>query len=250
MGKQGFIGGHHAIKSFIEKKPQNALRLYYSASHRDRMRDILQLAKMHHIPYEQTEVANIAHGMESVAHQGIVLAYIIDKPESLASWLDKRCYQDPPVILILDQIQDPQNLGSCLRLAAAFAADAIIIPQKQSVGLNATVAKVSSGAHAIVPIIEVVNITRAIDQLKKAGFWIYGTDESATKTVDQADMSVAVAWVMGNEERGMRQGVSKACDEHFIIPVVEDFSTLNVAMSSGICLYETYKQRKKLASES
>tara|TARA_B100002019_G_C21231756_1_gene580445 strand:- start:717 stop:1364 length:648 start_codon:yes stop_codon:yes gene_type:complete len=211
----------------------------------------LQLARQHSIQIDFVTTDNLDVMLPQLQHQGIVIVCKPQKQPSLEQWLiEQDNTKKWPTILVLDQVQDPQNLGACLRLAAAFEVDAIIIQNRNAVGVNPTVAKVASGADAIVPVIQVVNITRALKTLKEAGFWIYGTSEQGKENIDQADVAVPVAWVMGNEAKGMRHQVTQSCDKLFLIPTATTFSTLNVAMSSGICLYETLNKRKALKANS
>ena len=151
-------------------------------------------------------------------------------------------------MLLLDQVQDPQNLGACFRSAAAFGVDAIIIPERNSVGLTPTVIKVASGACALVPLIKVTNLVRAIQTLQQHDFWAYATSEFADKTIESASFDRSVAWVMGGEGRGVRPLVAKRCDAYYSIPVSSAFTTLNVATAAGICLQHTFSAHRRFSS--
>lgn len=246
-----YLGGHHTVVAFLNRHPDRVIRVLCSRQQESRIQLALQLARQHNIPVDFVTTDSLDAMLPQLQHQGIAIVCKSQKQPSLEQWLiDQDSTIKWPTLLVLDQVQDPQNLGACLRLAAAFEVDAIIIQSRNAVGVNPTVAKVASGADAIVPVIQVVNIARALKTLKEAGFWIYGTSEQGKENIDQADVAVPVAWVMGNEAKGMRHQVTQSCDKLFLIPTAATFSTLNVAMSSGICLYETLNKRKALKANS
>lgn len=242
-----YLGGHHTASSFITRHPERVVKILCARQQEARMLNLVQLATSQGIGVDYVTVEVLDRMLPQIQHQGVVVVCKSQQQPSLEQWLiDQDGAKKWPTVLVLDQVQDPQNLGSCLRLAAAFDVDAIIIQSRNAVGLNPTVSKIASGADAMVPVIQVVNITRALETLKAAGFWIYGTSEKANEYIDQADVNVAIAWVMGNEAKGMRHQVTQSCDKLFLIPTTTAFSCLNIAMSAGICLYETFNKRKVL----
>ncbi len=246
MQKTIYLGGCHTATAFLARHTERIHRLICSREHSSRLQAIINIAKDKAVEVSWLPSQELEKLLPNIQHQGVIIECHPLPRYNLESWLielDKK--EHIPQVLVLDQVQDPQNLGACMRLAAVFDVDAVIIPARNAASMNATVAKVASGADAIVPLIEVVNITRALTTLKQAGFWIYGTAEQAEQEINQADVSVATAWVMGNEAKGMRQQVAKSCDQLFIIPTATQFTTLNVAMSAGICLYETMRKRKE-----
>jgi 23S rRNA (guanosine2251-2'-O)-methyltransferase len=148
-----------------------------------------------------------------------------------------------PLLLVLDGVTDPHNLGACLRVADGAGAHAVIAPKDHAVGLNATVAKVASGAADTVPYFMVTNLARTLNELKERGIWIIGTSEDAPTSIYENDLKSPVAWVLGAEGEGMRQLTRKTCDQLVRIPMQGAVESLNVSVASGVCLYESLRQR-------
>jgi 23S rRNA (guanosine2251-2'-O)-methyltransferase len=145
--------------------------------------------------------------------------------------------------VMLDSLEDPHNLGAILRSADAFGVDAVIIPKNRSVKLNATVAKVSTGAIEYVNVVEVTNLSQTIDKLKDQGFWITGTDASATQEIKDIDTDTSLCVVIGSEGKGMHRLVKEKCDYHVKIPMIGHVNSLNASVSAGIVIYEVFKKR-------
>ncbi|HET7158477.1 MAG TPA: 23S rRNA (guanosine(2251)-2'-O)-methyltransferase RlmB, partial [Burkholderiales bacterium] len=152
--------------------------------------------------------------------------------------------QEPALLLILDGVTDPHNLGACLRVADAMGVHAVIAPKDRAVGINATVSKVASGAAESVPYIAVTNLARAMRELKDQGIWLVGADERAEQDLYAARLSGPTAWVLGAEGEGMRRLTRENCDELIRIPMLGSVESLNVAVSAGICLSESRRQRR------
>jgi len=183
-------------------------------------------------------------------HQGIavrrrVSATSITDLESLLASLTDR----PPLLLLLDGIQDPHNLGACLRTANAAGADAVIIPADRAVGVTATVRKIASGAAEHTPVITVTNLARAMTQLQQHGVWCYGLTESADVRLFSADLTMPLALVLGAEGRGIRQNIRQHCDQLVSIPMYGQVESLNVSVTAAVCLYEAIRQRGKHLAE-
>jgi len=178
----------------------------------------------------------------SAGHQGVA-ARVEPLPQahSLDDLLD--AVEGPPLLLVLDGVTDPHNLGACLRVADGAGAHAIIAPKDHAAGINATVAKVASGAAETVPYFMVTNLARTLGELKERSIWCIGTSEDAPKTIHQVDLKGPVALVLGAEGPGMRQLTRKTCDELVSIPMRGAVESLNVSVASGICLYEALRQR-------
>lgn len=178
----------------------------------------------------------------SAGHQGVA-ARVEPLPQahSLDDLLD--AVEGPPLLLVLDGVTDPHNLGACLRVADGAGAHAIIAPKDHAAGINATVAKVASGAAETVPYFMVTNLARTLGELKERSIWCIGTSEDAPKTIHQVDLRGPVALVLGAEGPGMRQLTRKTCDELVSIPMRGAVESLNVSVASGICLYEALRQR-------
>jgi 23S rRNA (guanosine2251-2'-O)-methyltransferase len=150
------------------------------------------------------------------------------------------------LLLVLDGVTDPHNLGACLRVADGAGAHAIIAPKDHAVGINATVAKVASGAAETVPYFMVTNLARTLNELKERNIWIVGASDEAPKTLYQSDLKGALAWVLGAEGSGLRQLTKKTCDLLVSVPMMGAVESLNVSVASGICLYESLRQRSSL----
>ena len=148
-----------------------------------------------------------------------------------------------PLYLVLDGIQDPHNLGACLRTADAAGVRAVIVPRDRAVGLTPTVAKVASGAAETVPVVQVTNLARALRQLKDAGIWIVGASGDAEKSIYQTDLDRPLALVLGAEDKGLRENTRKHCDMLARIPMAGAIASLNVSVAAAVCLYEAVRQR-------
>jgi 23S rRNA (guanosine2251-2'-O)-methyltransferase len=152
---------------------------------------------------------------------------------------------EPLLLLILDGVTDPHNLGACLRSADAFGVPALIVPKDRAVGVNATVAKAASGAVDTVPVVSVTNLARAMRELKDRGVWLVGADADGTENLFGAELSGPMAWVLGAEGTGLRRLTRELCDRVVSIPLHGSVSSLNVSVAAGVCLYETRRQRNK-----
>lgn len=238
-----FLGGVHSVKQMLMCYPKHIKRLYLLRGNQHQSW-FLSESKRIGIPLELCVKAQIDAMLPDVNHQG-VLAMYEQLPSLGLEELVLRAFKNKvhPIFLILDRIQDPQNLGACLRSAACFGVDGIIIPKDNAVGLTPTVLKIAVGAGALVPVVRVTNLVRSMRYLKDQGFWLYGTAERADHGVTEADVNVPMAWVMGSETKGLSTLVLKHCDALYSIDT-EAFSTLNIATSTAICLYQTFVKRR------
>ncbi|HST01173.1 MAG TPA: 23S rRNA (guanosine(2251)-2'-O)-methyltransferase RlmB, partial [Usitatibacter sp.] len=165
----------------------------------------------------------------------------LDMPKFIEDVLDG--LDEPPLILILDGVQDPHNLGACLRVADGAGAHAVIAPKDRSVGLTTAAIKVASGAAESVPYIVVTNLARTMRDLKDRNIWLVGTDDTAKETIYQAKLDGAMAMVMGAEGEGLRRLTRDSCDMLVSIPMMGAVTSLNVSVASGVCLYEARRRR-------
>lgn len=238
-----FIIGFHAVTSRLRQNPGSIKEIIIDATRDDhRARNLLQLAGNHKIRITASNSAKLAEITGSHRHQGVVAS--IDATHQhfdLDDILDS--LTEPARLLVLDGIQDPHNLGACLRVADAFGVHAVIAPKDRAVGLTPAVYKVSSGAADTVPYIAVTNLARTLKQLKDRNVWIYGTAEDAEHDLIHFQLKGAVAWVFGSEEKGMRRLTRENCDQLVRIPMLGGVESLNVAVSAGICLFETHRQQ-------
>jgi len=235
------IYGFHAIDARLRYKPESVQMLYVAAQRKDsRVQQLLALAKQHALKYELVEetVLNTLSGR--AAHQGM-LAMV--KPCLVAKDLCQLLAQRPQLLLILDGITDPHNLGACLRVADAMGVDAVIAPKDRAVGLNATVAKVACGAAETVPYLSVTNLARTLRTLKQAGIWLVGADMDSDTELFNFELAAPLAWVMGAEGHGLRRLSREHCDYRVRIPMFGTVQSLNVAVATGICLAHSRRQQ-------
>jgi 23S rRNA (guanosine2251-2'-O)-methyltransferase len=206
------------------------------------MRQFLDRAREANVRLIEADGLRIAKLAGSAGHQGVAArVQALPVVHSLDDLLD--AVQGPPLLLVLDGVTDPHNLGACLRVADGAGAHAVIAPKDHAVGINATVAKVASGAAETVPYFMVTNLARTLGELKERNIWCIGTAEDAPQTLYQADLRGPVALVLGAEGSGMRQLTRKTCDGLISIPMAGAVESLNVSVASGVCLYEALRQR-------
>lgn len=233
--------GIHAVTGLVEHKANDVAAIYLQPKPNKRHQEIL--AKLKNVKVTTKSIAELDAMTKGSIHQGIVVHYKESKPlySSLEDLLSEKT--DNILLLVLDGVVDPSNLGSCIRSAAAFGADAIIVPKDRAVSVNATVIKVAAGATSLVPVFEVTNLARSLEQIAENGIWLYGLSEHANLSLGSHDLKGNVALVMGGEARGIRDLTAKKCDYLVSLPTVSKFATLNVAVATGISLYEVARQK-------
>ena len=240
--------GFHAVSSRIRQNPQSVLEVYLDSTRRDpRARQLASLLEQHKIKVSYLDSARLDGMIGSGRHQGVVAKVDASRKYlALDDLLDT--LENDALLLVLDGIQDPHNLGACLRVADAFGVDAIIAPKDRAVGLNATAAKVASGAAETVPFVTVTNLARALRQMKEAGVEIIGTAEDGESDIFETHLDGPIAWVLGAEGAGMRRLTRENCDRLVRIPMAGMVESLNLSVTSGILMFETCRQRR-LAKE-
>ncbi len=237
------IHGFHAVIAKLRHDPEAVEELFVDATRQDaRMRDLLRQAGLHGVrvmPIDGKRLDGMAAGGR---HQGVIARVSArQKFVTIEDVLD--VLDGPALLLVLDGIQDPHNLGACLRVADAVGAHAVIAPKDKAVGLNATAIKVASGAADTVPYITVTNLARTLRELQERDIWTIGADGEASKTLYAIDQCGPVAWVLGAEGSGLRRLTRETCDELAAIPMQGSVESLNVSVASGICLFEARRQR-------
>jgi 23S rRNA (guanosine2251-2'-O)-methyltransferase len=214
-----------------------------------RMKDLLKMAESAGVRTMEVERSRL-DGMAGMngRHQGVI-ARVVDTPIPYKDIHDilESDLTEPPFFLILDGVEDPHNLGACLRVADAMGVHAVIAPKDRAVGLNATVRKVACGAAETVPFIAVTNLARTIRELKEAGVFVVGTTMDAPNTLLNTKLDGPIAIVLGAEGDGIRRLTAETCDALVTIPMYGSVESLNVSVASGICLYEARRQRSLLA---
>lgn len=235
--------GFHAVTVRLKTAPSSISEIHVDSTRRDaRMRQFVERAKEAGAKLVDSDDERLSRIGGTTRHQGVV-AKVSPLPQShsLDDVLDQ--VEGHPLVLVLDGVTDPHNLGACLRVADGAGAHAVVAPRDHAVGLNATVAKVASGAAETVPYLMVTNLARTLNELKDRGLRIIGTSDDAEQTVYDVDLTGPVALVLGAEGPGMRQLTRKTCDELVRIPMRGAVESLNVSVASGVCLYEALRQR-------
>ena len=254
MSAPKVLFGFHAVGVRLRTAPQSVVEVHVDTSRRDaRMRQFIERATEAGVRLLESDGLRLSKLCGSHGHQGVAarvreiaqihsLDEVLENLEAAQSALPA-AERDAPLILVLDGVTDPHNLGACLRVADGAGAHAVIAPKDHAAGINATVAKVASGAAETVPYFMVTNLARTLNELKERSIWVVGTSDSAARTLYQADLRGPVALVLGAEGAGMRQLTAKTCDELVSIPMRGAVESLNVSVASGICLYEAVRQR-------
>ena len=235
--------GFHAVTSRLRQKPDTVSEIYVDAARNDgRARDLRKMAEqagVRVIPVDTKRLDGMAGGSR---HQGVVAqAQPLDMPQFIEDVLEG--LSEPPLLLLLDGVQDPHNLGACLRVADGAGAHAVIAPKDRSVGLTTAAIKVASGAAESVPYIVVTNLARTMRDLKDRNIWLVGTADDAPKTIVQEKLDGPLGIVMGAEGEGLRRLTRENCDLLVSIPMMGSVESLNVSVASGVCLYEARRRR-------
>lgn len=242
-GPERVIVGFHAVLARLRADPKSVLEVFLDESRKDaRAKDFASQveragARLMRVPAQRLE--GMAGGGR---HQGVAARVVATtQKQTLEELLES--LREPPLLLVLDGITDPHNLGACLRVANAAGAHAVIAPKDHAAGVNATVSKVASGAAEITPYYMVTNLARTLADLKDRNIWVVGTDERAEKTLFQADLPKSIAWVLGAEGPGMRRLTRESCDLLVRIPMQGQVESLNASVAAGICLFESVRTR-------
>lgn len=251
MADTHLIFGMHAVAAALQHEPDSIKTVWMEHARRDkRAQQISALVKQHAIPLQRVEREELDQMAGGGRHQGIVaearLQPALDDAglKTLLAGLEV-----PPFLLILDGVQDPHNLGACLRTADAAGIHAVIAPRDKACGLTSTVRKVASGAAETVPFVQVTNLARTLKTLQQAGIWIIGTDLETSSSLFDTDLTGPLALVLGAEGKGLRRLTREACDALVKLPMHGSVQSLNVSVSAGICLYEAVRQRQGQVSD-
>ena len=244
MSQTSFIYGFHAVIAKLRHQPEAIIEIFIDSGRQDaRARDLLRHAEVQDVRVMQVDGKRL-EGMAGGGrrHQGVVARVkSAIRQVTLDDVLDT--LEEPAFLLVLDGVQDPHNLGACLRVADAVGVHAVIAPKDRAVGLTQTVAKVASGAAESVPYITVTNLARTLRELKERGIWVIGTDAEASEDLYSASWPQSVAWVLGAERDGMRRLTRENCDQLVTIPMLGSVQSLNVSVAAGVCLYEGRRRR-------
>jgi 23S rRNA (guanosine2251-2'-O)-methyltransferase len=237
------VFGFHAVLARLRADPQSVLEIFLDETRQDaRVRDLVAVAERAGVRLMRVPTKRLDGFYGGGRHQGVVARVQV---ESAGASLDEILEPvETPLLLVLDGVTDPHNLGACLRVANAAGAHAVVAPKDRSAGITPAVSKVASGAAESTPYVLVTNLARTLEELKERNIWVVGADERAEQTLYQADLPGAIAWVLGAEGEGMRRLTRESCDMLVRIPMGGEVESLNVSVSAGICLFESVRRRQ------
>ena len=239
------IFGIHAVKAVLASDPARFIEVFVLKGRQDeRLLPVLNELQMLGITIQQAGRKALDDKVRGASHQGIVARVRPGKQYNENDLDDLLAGQHNPLLLVLDGVTDPHNLGACLRNADAAGAVAVIVPKDRSAQLNATASKVACGAAEVVPLVRVTNLARTLRALQEKGVWVVGTAGEATHDIYQSKLTGPLAIVMGAEGEGMRRLTRETCDDLIKIPMAGSVSSLNVSVATGICLFEAVRQRQ------
>ncbi len=238
------IYGIHAVEAALRKQPQNILQVFVQQGRNDkRFQQLSLLAKKTGISVQLIHADKIKKKCPDSRHQGVVAQIRVQKKNTIE--LEDLFTRDELLLLILDEVQDPRNIGACLRTADAAGVDAVIVSKNRSPALNAVIRNVASGGAETVPYIQVSNLVRSINRLRDNNIWVVGASGDANTSVYDLTATTKMALVMGSEGKGMRRLTRECCDELLAIPMQGNVESLNVSVATGICLFELRQKMNK-----
>ena len=242
MREPRVVFGFHAVLARLRADPKSVLEIFVDETRNDgRMKDLVSAAQRSSVQIHKVPTKRLDGFYGGGRHQGVVarvdMKKVSDNLDEILETVEK------PLLLVLDGVTDPHNLGACLRVANAAGAHAVIAPRDRSAGITPAVSKVASGAAEATPYLMVTNLARTLAELKERNIWIVGADERADKTLYEADLPASIAWVLGAEGEGMRRLTRESCDLLVRIPMRGEVESLNVSVSAGVCLFESVRRR-------
>lgn len=251
--EDNWLYGIHAVIALVTRRPAAVREVWIAGEARNpRLAELRGLTERNGIPLKQVSSGDLERRAGGVPHQGVVAEFdpaaITRGERELGDLLSG--IRQTPLLLVLDGVQDPHNLGACLRTADAAGAHAVIAPRDRAVGITPVVCKAASGAVGHVPFFQVTNLARTLRALREAGIWIAGADMDGETPLFSADLSVPLALVLGGEGKGLRRLTRELCDLRVAIPVGGAVESLNVSVAAGVCLYEAARQRAASAGGS
>jgi 23S rRNA (guanosine2251-2'-O)-methyltransferase len=242
--KRDLVYGLHAVRAVIDRAPERVLELWMAESRQDaRARDLRERAQAAGLKVQLVGSESLVKLAGEVAHQGAVAAVRPLQPWDEQDLIEAIAGLPNPLLLVLDGVTDPHNLGACLRTADAAGVAAVVLPKDRSAGVDSVARKVAAGAAEFVPVVTVTNLARALGRLKESGIWVVGTDGAAEQSLYAADLDRPLALVLGAEGEGMRRLTRETCDFLLHIPMSGQVESLNVSVAAGIALFEAGRQR-------
>ena len=243
--KDNWIAGINAVASSLEHDVANVREVLIEAGARNaRLTEIEETARRRDVSVRRIPLQSLEGIVGNLRHQGVIARYEAARPTDERELPDLvKAADGKALLLVLDGVQDPHNLGACLRTAAAAGVTAVVIPKDKAAPINATVRKVSAGAADRIPVVSVTNLARTLRALQELGVWIYGLDGEAPAPIHATDLTGSVALVLGGEGEGMRRLTREHCDGLVRIPMPGEMESLNVSVATGIALFEAVRQR-------
>ena len=236
------VFGFHTVLARLRADPSSVLEIFLDEARQDaRARDLAAAAERAGVRLMRVPAKRLDGFYGGGRHQGVVARVAMKRAgESLEEILE---VIEKPMVLVLDGVTDPHNLGACLRVANAAGAHAVVAPKDRAAGITPAVSKVASGAAESTPYLMVTNLARTLSDIKERNIWVVGADERAGKTLYQADLPESIAWVLGAEGEGMRRLTRESCDLLVRIPMLGEVESLNVSVAAGVCLFESLRRR-------
>ncbi len=236
------VFGFHAVLARLRAEPASVLEIFLDEARNDaRAKDLVAAAERAQVRLQRVPVKRLDGFYGGGRHQGVVARVEVKRvADSLDELLD--AVRESPLLLVLDGVTDPHNLGACLRVANAAGAHAVIAPKDRAAGINPTVSKVASGAAELTPYLMVTNLARTLDELKERNIWVVGAADDAPQDLYAADLPERIAWVLGAEGEGMRRLTRERCDMLVRIPMHGGVESLNVSVAAGVVLYESVRR--------
>ncbi|MGH8736193.1 MAG: 23S rRNA (guanosine(2251)-2'-O)-methyltransferase RlmB [Burkholderiales bacterium] len=243
MREPRVVVGFHAVLARLRAEPGSVLEVYLDETRRDaRAKDLIAVAERCGTRLLRVPAKRLDGFYGGGRHQGVVARVEVKSAgASLDEILDAA--SGPPLLLVLDGVTDPHNLGACLRVANAAGAQAVVAPRDRAAGITPSVSKVASGAAEATPYVMVTNLARALDEIKERNIWVVGADSGARQDLYAADLPDAIAWVLGAEGEGMRRLTRERCDTLVRIPMRGEVESLNVSVAAGVALFESVRRR-------
>jgi 23S rRNA (guanosine2251-2'-O)-methyltransferase len=242
MKEPRVVFGFHAVLARLRADPKSVIEIFLDETRNDaRGRDLVAMAERAGVRVMRVPTKRLDGFYGGGRHQGVVgrveVKNVLDDLNEILGGVNN------PLLLVLDGVTDPHNLGACLRVANAAGAHAVIAPRDRAAGITPVVSKVASGAAEATPYLMVTNLARTLAELKERNIWVVGADEGARQTLYEVDLPQSIAWVLGAEGEGMRRLTRESCDLLVRIPVRGEVESLNVGVSAGICLFESVRRR-------
>ena len=240
MKREKISGGIHTVQQLLADG--KALRLYVADNKKSKnLAALVAEAQARGVPVETVAIYELEMMLPGVRHQGV--AALSEARGQAADWTDAIAGVEKPLLLVLDSIQDPHNLGACLRSAAAAGAHAVLIPNSRAADVTPVVEKVACGATEILPLFRVSNLRREVERMQRQGIWVVGGAGGAAQSLYATDLTVPLAVIVGNEGEGIRHGLREQCDFLVQIPMADGMESLNVSVACGVMLFEARRQR-------